>query len=590
MLINPGGSANGDSATSISIDAPHQRVTGMATSGHFCSRPDTYTIYFVALFDQPFTNFGTWNGATVTPHATSSTSPQSGAYLTFDTTKHRVIQVRVGISFVSIQNAELNLHVENEGKDFETLRSATNTSWNSMLNQLLVSGGSNADTETFYTSLYHTMLFPSLFSDDNDQYIGFDSQVHTVKSGHAQYANYSGWDIYRSEVPLLAVLVPQQASDIIQSLVNDYQQSGCLPKWSVANGHTTVQNGDSADPIIAEAYAFGATDFDTQTALQAMIKGATQNCTSSNGSYIERPGLSQYLSAGYIPLQPESVNGIKGTGAATLEYTTDDFAISQFAKALGDTKDATAFLQRAQSWKTLFNPASGFIEPRNPNGTFIYPFSPLNQSGFREGNAYQYTMMVPYNLKALFTLMGGNGRVVTRLNAFFSMLNEGPSSAYAFLGDEPGLSEPWDYDFAGQPWQTQATVRRAISQLYTTSPNGLPGNDDLGTMSAWYVWSAIGLFPISPGSSNLVLDSPLFPRIELTVGGIGSGKQVHISAPEAKDTTPYVQSMTINGASSTHLWQPFSTLKNGASLRFHLGSSANTSWGIDSDDVPPSFD
>jgi len=590
MLINAGGSVNGNSAASLQIDTKKQMVTGMATSGNFCSRLDTYTIYFSAHFDQPFTNVGTWNGATLTPGSTSSTSTGAGAYLTFNTMQHRVIQVRVGISFVSIQNAEANLQSENTGKDFDTIRSSTSTAWNVLLNRLAVNGGTVADTQTFYTSLYHALLFPSLFSDDNDQYIGFDQKVHTVKAGHAQYANYSGWDIYRSEIPLLSVLVPERTSDMMQSLVNDYQQSGCLPKWSVANGHTTVQNGDSADPIIAEAYSFGVTNFDTQTALQAMIKGATINCTSVNGSYIERPGLSQYLSSGYVPLLAESVIGVKGTVAATLEYATDDFAISQFAQALGDSKDATLFSQRAQNWKKLYNVASGFIEPRNPDGTFVYPFSPVSQNGFREGDAYQYTLMVPYNIKALFTFMGGNQNAVTRLNTYFTRLNDGPSSAYAFLGDEPGLSDTWDYDFAGQPWQTQATVRRSITQLYNTSPSGLPGNDDLGTMSAWYVWSAIGLFPLYPGVSDLVVGSPLFKHIELTVGGFDSDKKLQITASGAGDTAPYVQSMSVNGVASTQLWQPFKTVAKGATLHFQLASSANTSWGTSPADSPPSFD
>lgn len=590
ILINAAGSANGNSASSVQIDAPHHMVTGMATSGNFCSRADAYTIYFAASFDTPFTNYGTWYGANLQPHSTSSTSTASGAYLIFNTTQNHVVQVRVGVSYVSVQNAEANLQAENSGEDFAAIRSAANTSWNTLLNRLVVSGGTNADTQTFYSSLYHSLLFPSLFSDANQQYIGFDQKVHSVKAGHAQYANYSGWDIYRSEVPLLAVLDPEQTSDMMQSLVNDYQQSGCLPKWSVANGHTTVQNGDSADPILAEAYSFGATDFDTQTALQAMIKGATQYCTSPNGSYVERPGLSQYLTSGYVPLLPEATIGIKGTGAATLEYATDDFAIAQFAQALGDSKDAALFLSRAQNWKKLFNPATGFMEPRTPTGTFVYPFSPLSQNGFREGNAYQYTQMVPYNMKAIIAYMGGNQAAVTRLNALFTYLNAGPSSAYAFLGDEPCLSQPWDYDFAGQPWQTQMTVRRAITQLYSASPTGLPGNDDLGTMSAWYVWSAIGLFPIYPGVSDLVVGSPLFSHIKLAVGGAASTSMLDITASGAGDASPYVQSMSINGQASTQLWQPFSTLVKGATLHFKLGSSPNTSWGTAPGDVPPSFD
>jgi predicted alpha-1,2-mannosidase len=563
ILISTGGTSQGASGT-VAIAASTHAVTGSATAA--CSSNGSYTLYFAAQFSVPFTSYGTWNGSTLSTGTTSSSGRNSGAYVTFATTEGQPVEVTIGISFVSVANAQANMAAEGPGS-FSTALSNADSAWNGKLNTIVFSGGSSSDLQTFYTALYHTLLFPSTFSDVNGQYMGFDKQVHSVPAGHIQYANFSGWDIYHSQVALLALLLPGQTSDMMQSLVNDYLQSGCLPKWSFANVDTDREDGDQADAILDEAYSFGATSFDTSTALQAMLKGATQTCTF--GNYVERQGLSQYLSLGYIPYGP---SGLRGTSSATLEYTSDDFAISQFAQALGDGSDATAFLKRAQNWKNLYDAATGLIEPKDASGNFVSNTS--GSVGFHGGTATQYTWMIPYNLAGLFAQMGGNQTAVSRLDQFFSQLNAGQSTNYANLGNEPCLADPFEYDFAGQPWKTQATVRQAITQLYSATTGGIPGNDDLGTLSSWYVWSAVGLFPEYPGTGDLVLGSPLFSQSTINMS---NGKQVLINAPGALDSTPYVQSLSLNGQSSTQLWQPFSTLANGATLQFTLGTSANTS-------------
>ncbi len=582
LLINTSGSRNGVSASSVTIDNANNLITGSATSGNFCYNNGPYTIYFAAQFVQGFSGFGTWNGSNVNANSTSSNGTQSGAYVTFDTTQNAAVQVKVGVSFVSVDGAKANLNAENSGNDFNAVRSAANTSWNNVLNQIQVSGGSDADTQTFYTSLYHSLLFPSIFSDVDGSYIGFDNTVHNT-GGRTQYAVFSGWDIYHSQIPLLALLLPGQTSDMMQSLVNDYSQSGCLPKWSVYNYHTDVQDGDSADPIIAEAYAFGATNFDTKTALQAMIKGATQPCTT--GAYTERPGGDTYQGLGYVPYGTPNVTG---TASATLEYATDDFAISRFAHALGDGQDETIFSVRAQNWENEYNASTGFIEPRNSDGSFIagYNHNSQNNGDFQEGSAYQYTWAVPFNLQGLFNRLGGNSAVVSRLNTFFTKLNDGGNSSYAWLGNEPSTPSPWEYDFAGQPSGTQEVVREEITQLFNASPGGIPGNDDLGQTSSTYVFGALGFFPLYPGEGDVVLGSPLFPSATIT---LGNGKQVQITGNGAADNAPYVQSLQVNGQDSTQLWQPYSTLANGATLAFTLGTTA-TSWGTNAADAPPSFD
>ncbi len=310
-----------------------------------------------------------------------------------------------------------------------------------------------------------------------------------------------------------------------------------------------------------------------------MLKGATQVCSS--GAYTERQGLSQYLSLGYIPY---GTTGLNGTASATLEYTTDDFAIAQFAAALGDSTDASTFATRSHNWQNLYNAAVGYIEPRSSTGSFVTDTS--GRVGFHDGTDAQYTWMVPYDLSDLFNAMGGDATVVSRLNSYFSKLNAGNASRYANMGNEPSSADPWEYDFAGQPWQTQATVRQVVNQLYTDAPGGLPGNDDLGQISSWEVWGALGLFPEYPGAGDLVIGSPLFPSITLT---LGSGYTVTITANGANSSAPYVQSLSVNGTATTQLWLPFSALASGASLNFTLGSSPNTSWGNSPTDTPPSF-
>ncbi|HCI82281.1 MAG TPA: hypothetical protein DHW02_21615 [Ktedonobacter sp.] len=575
MLISTT-SATGNSAASVSISTSGSTVTGSVTSGNFCSNNGPYTLYFVAQFSQPFSGYGTWKGSTVHKSSTSTSGSQSGAYVSFNTTSNHVVLVKVGVSYVSTANALANIQAENSGWNFTSVRGAASTNWNNALNKIQVSG-SSTDMSTFYTALYHTMLFPSLFSDYNGQYPGFNHTVYTLASGHAQYANYSGWDIYHGEVALLAMLFPSQTSDMISSILNDYSQSGCLPKWSVANYHTDVEDGDSADPIIAEAYAFGATGFNTSLALQAMIKGATTGCTS--GSYIERQGLSQYLKYGYIPY---GTAGLNGTASATLEYTNDDFAISQFAKALGDSTDAATFASRAENWKKLFDSATGFIEARDSSGAFVS--NSKGSTGFHGGTDAQYTWMIPYNVSGVISAMGGSAKAVSELNKLFTQLNAGKFSRYAYMGNEPSTASPWAYDFAGQPWQTQSVARKIETQLYSNSVSGVPGNDDLGQISSWYVWAAIGFYPEYPGASDVVLDSPLFSQTTIT---LGNGHQVVENASGAADNAPYIQSMSVNGATSTSTWQSFSTLANGATFQYTLGTSANTSWGNTS--IPPSF-
>jgi predicted alpha-1,2-mannosidase len=321
MLINTGGSATGDAShgTEVRILGSNQ-VVGSATSGNFCGGGNAYTVYFAAIFDHPFTGFGTWNGALLQPGERSSGGSHSGAYLTFDTTRAATVQVRVAISFVSIANAWLNLASENPGWNFDAVRSRVSAAWEQQLSRITIAGGTHDEQVSFYTALYHALIHPNVFSDVNGQYIGFDKRIH-IAQGYTQYENFPGWDMYRSLIALLAILEPRETGDMLQSLVVDAQQGGGgLPRWEVANDNSGGMVGDSIDVVIATAYAFGARNFDTQAALAAMIEGATQPDTHS-GKHVVREALSEYLAHGYVSTDTP------GSASITLEYAVDDFAI-----------------------------------------------------------------------------------------------------------------------------------------------------------------------------------------------------------------------------------------------------------------------
>jgi len=615
MLINAGSSARPDSAAGVQIDPAAREVTGSAASGQFCHQQNRYRVYFAARFDRPFSAYGTWQGQALNPGATSSqdqvTLPppapasaiappgptptaQAGAYVSFDTggEPQPTVQAKVGLSYVSVAEARRNLDAEDPGWDFQDVRSAAASAWNALLQRAAVSGGSQADTDMFYTALYHALLEPHVFSDASGSYAGMDGQVHGAP-GYIQYADYSGWDIYRTEVPLLSLLAPERAGDMMQSLVADAQESGCLPRWPVANGQTNVMVGDSADPILAGADAFGARRFDRGEALMRMVLGATKECQSTTGGpYVERPGLSAYLRRGYVPAEENTQRGnqatatnpaaVWGSAATTLEYATDDFAIAQLAARLGDRAAARAFLARSHNWRHLFHATTGHIQQRSASGRFR-PDRPASGQGFVEGSGAQYSWAVPHDLAGLFAAMGRH-RARRRLDQFLSVLNAGPRSQHAFLGNEPTLEAPWEYDWLGAPYQTQLQVRRALLALYNPSPTGYPGNDDLGTMSSWYLFAALGLYPEIPGTDVLALGSPLFPHAVLHL----ARGDLTIDAPRASRQTPFVHGLTLNGRCVDQPWLRYAWLAGGGHLAFALATTPDRRWGTGPGTSPPS--
>ena len=599
VLFKVGDSQADVSAANVAVTG--DEVTGSITEGQFCDMPNSSTVYFAAKFDQPFAGYGTWNGAAVTAGSATASGTDSGAYVSFDTTASASVAMQVSISYVSVAGAQANLAAEQHGWNEAAVAAQTRAQWRSLLSEIQVGGGTPAQQTEFYTALYHALLDPATFSDANGQYMGMDGKVHRTSRGQAQYTDFSGWDIYRSEIPLLATLAPKQTSAMAQSLVNDAQQGGWLPKWPVADGYTGMMGGDASDAILAEAYAFGARDFDTKGALAAMVKGATQVQDSADlgqGYYQERPGLASYLQNGYVDNDTAYSGSAVPNGASlTLEYASDDYAISAFAQSLGAGGTARTFLARSQNWQNVYNTDSGFLQPRDDSGAFpggdpvTDGLSSFGQSGFQEGNAAQYLWMVPQDLSGLISAVGGDQAAVSRLDTFFQQDQAGPNSPYYWAGNEVDLLAPWVYDYAGAPYKTQAEVHSLLDSVYADTPAGEPGNDDLGAMSSWFVWGALGMYPETPGAGVLALGAPLFPVERLNL----PGHQLAVTAPGASDQG-YVAGLAVDGRVSGKDWLPASDLVGGTRsagrttrLDFAISATPNTRWAASAADEPPSY-
>ncbi|HEU5353078.1 MAG TPA: GH92 family glycosyl hydrolase [Actinocrinis sp.] len=618
LLIKAADSANGSSSATFQTVGDRE-ITGAVTSGHFCGQPDSYTVYFAARFDRPFTASGTWGGTSaaqvtktsggtaVTEHSNQNPQPKrypsradrssaaaqqgsgtvAGGWLTFDATRDPNVRMQVAVSYVSTQGALGNLAAEAHSWNVAAVAARATAAWNRQLGTIAIRGGSPAAQSTFYTALYHASLEPCLFSDANGQYPGFDNKIHRVQPGHAQYANFSGWDIYRSEAPLLATIDPRVAADMATSLLNDAAQGGWLPKWPVANGYTGVMNGDAADPVLADLYAFGARDFDAKAALADMVNGANATTGSpGQGWYVERPNAAAYNANGYVPnTGSDSISPVPNGASETLEYALDDFSISRLAQYLHQDSTARAFAGRSQNWANVFDTADAYVEPRDSSGAFpsgppVQTGTGFGQNGFQEGNAAQYTWMVPQNLKGLIQGIGGNQATAARLDSYFTQLNAGPNAPYHWQGNEPAFDTPWAYNSVGQPWKTQAIVHQISTQLYSPTPGGEPGNDDLGAMSSWYVWAALGVYPQTPGVPLLVLGSPQFPHAVIH----GAFGDLRINARGAGGT--YISSLKVDDRSTQHTWIDATRAHE---LDFTLSANPNTSWGTAPGDAPPSF-
>ena len=486
LLFRTSDSEIGSSDASAKVDAAKREVTGSVTSGNFCGylspdrRESYYTLYFVAVFDKPFKPGGAWQDMTLMPGATEAHGGTSygdrghppgrkgsGAWIAFDPVKAPLVNMRVGISYVSLANARANLDAESpKGATLEATRDAARKVWNDKLGQIAVTGGTKDERTIFYTALYHVLLGENTYSDANGEYLGFDKQVHNVAAPQrVQYANFSGWDVYRSQLQLATWLDPKIGSDIAQSLLNQANQNkGVWDRWTHLTGATSVMNGDPSPPSIAAIYAFGGRDFDVKGAYASLLKAATTPTAldlDHRGCPVqcvgERPGLDQWLKLHYMPV------GSPGWGSAadTLELAAADFGVAQLAEYTGDDANAKLFRERAGWWRNLFNPKTGYIQPRNADGSWkSVDFNVENDDDYVEGSGAQYLWMVPFDPAGLFEKLGGVEKATARMDRFFynkdgSLAVTKAGDDHAELANEPSIASPWLYDFAGAPWHTQ---------------------------------------------------------------------------------------------------------------------------------------
>jgi predicted alpha-1,2-mannosidase len=546
-----------DTARSVEGTAPASwRVTGPdEVTGR---RRGRYPVFFVARFDRPFETHGAFAG-------------DDGGWVGFDTTGDRVVTVRVGISFVDEAGARRNLDAEG-GQSFEQMRAAARAAWNRELSTVELGGGTAVDRRSFYTALYRAQLHPNVFNDVDGRYRGFDDAVH-VAEGRTQYANFSSWDTYKAQNQWLALTRPARYREMLASLLADAQQGGRLPRWGEQSIDAAHMSGDPAVPMIADGVCRGLLDRRTATALY-------EQAVALRG---HRPAELDAL--GFLPMRP-------GT---TLEYGIADFALALMADALGRHAEAQRWLAASLNYRNVLDPSTRWVRPRNADGSWHEPFDPaLDETGFQEGNAWQYSWLAPHDARGLVDRMGGDAAVRERMETFFALPPEVQNRvtlfgiAYRFPqyapGNEHDLQAPWMPVFAGAPWKA-AEVHRAVQPLFRPLPDGLPGNDDLGSLSAWHLWSMLGLGPVTPGAPFHVIGSPAFER---AVVRLPSGRALTIRAPGASALAKYVRGARVDGRALGRAWVDEARLRRGATLDLEMGVTPDRAWGSAPEARPPS--
>jgi predicted alpha-1,2-mannosidase len=527
-------------------------IDGEVTSHAFCNKQGLITVYFAMTVDHPFTSFGTWTGSAVAANSRSAeqvdrTSPGIGAYVSYPHGLSQAVTARIGISFVDVDGARNNLKSEAAGRGFDALSQTALQSWKNELGAISIDrGGDTAQRVKFYTALYHSLLMPNVFSDADGRYIGFDDKPHTVAAGHTEYANFSGWDIYRTQIPLLALIEPQRLQDMCQSIVDIYRYGGWIDRWPQANTYTNDMVGSPLTIIMATAWNDGLHHFDIETAYKGMVTDATQPAPAG-APYLGEVDVQSMNKLGYIPEHGERYGSVSQTEEDCVAYAS----LADLASSLGKTNDADVFRARAMNYRNNFDPATKFMRPRLASGAWATPFTPTERMGYVEGSAWEYRWLVPFDVAGLIQLLGGEDSFNAELDTFFGNT---PTSARSYYDatNEPDIQAPFLYDYSGQPWKTQQRVRELLEDAYKTTPNGIAGNDDCGTMSSWFVLAALGIYTVDPATSIFELTSPLFAKATIhTQTSAGKNAEFVINAPNNSEADQYVQSVALNRLSQT---------------------------------------
>ncbi|KRB57005.1 alpha-mannosidase [Flavobacterium sp. Root186] len=574
ILINLGLGLTNEEGSMIKVVSSTE-IEGMRSVGSFCynSPEDAYPVYFVAKFSKPAEKFGVWkkpskyngveaqwmagyNGKARIMKNTIKTvvGDSIGSYFTYKFDKQETVEVKIGISYVSIENARENLEKETGDKSFDAVYKDTYKEWNDELSKILVEGGSEDDKTIFYTALYHTLIHPNTLNDVNGEY----PQIKRSKIGKTdgtRYTVFSLWDTYRNMHPLTSLVYPKQQSDMIKSMLKMYDENGWLPKWELNSTETFTMVGDPASIVIVDACLKGIQDFDVYKAYYAMLKGADQ---IENNPL--RPGLKEYIEKGYL-----STN-YPGPVSTTLEYNTSDYAISLLAKALGEKEDYKRFAKRSLSYQKLFDKNLKLLRPRIANGNWYEPFDPEAGSnfqtnvGFIEGNAWQYAFMVPHDIKGLIKLMGGDKPFSDQLQKVFD-------TKQFDMANEPDIAYPYLFNYIkGEEWKSQEMVKKLVQEYFQNKPKGLPGNDDTGTMSAWLVYSMMGFYPISPGDPIYTITTPMFDKVTIKLDSRYYKKE-NIVIEKEINTDGKIKTIELNGKPLNSYFISHDDFVNGGTLK-----------------------
>jgi predicted alpha-1,2-mannosidase len=577
MLFSPSDTAQGG-MNLFRVYPADRRVEGFATA-------NGVRVYFVARFDQPIRGYGTYAGSAVRPGVGQVMGPGTGGWVSFGSGTGTV-QAQVAISYVDDAGAAANLAVEitRPRLGFSQAVRAARAAWDRVLGRFEVAETPLSTTRTFFTALYHAVLQPNLAGDADGRYRGWDGEVRRSPSGRRLYTTFSSWDMARSQLPFLAVFFPRETADMMASLVDAYEQTGGWAHRMVTG--TRVEDTNAGDwALPAMAFLWGVRGFDANAALGVAIHTATEPA----GNPV-RPGLSFYGERGWVP------DRYLFSAEATLDDASTDFVVGRFAAALGDEETARQLDLRSADWHNVFSSllsagaAKGFVWSRDERGAFSPGWSPGAgdcYGPFVEGTSAQYSFSALTDIAGAVAGMGGPGEAVQRLDDLLRRLNDGCLSTDAFLGNEPDFHLPWLYDWAGAPSRSQAAVRRVVNELFSDTPAGLPGNDDWGAMSTYYLWCALGMYPVVPGVPGVALGSPSLGRVTIK---LEDGATVRIISGPPHPDRPYIRSLTVNGRPYNGPWLPWAALVDGGTLRLDLGPQP-TSWASrpPPTQVPPSF-
>ncbi len=580
IMINLGDALTNEVGGSIRI-VNDTEIAGWRTTGSFCYNDGSERpVYFVARFSKPMKTSGVWKqmpelGVEANWSATSGkikyydnyTAPMAGdkvgAWFTFDTKEGEQIMVKIGVSYVSIANARENLDAELSGFDFDKTHEQARNQWSQALSKIKVEGGSDDQKTIFYTALYHINIHPNVISDVNGEYPMMESYQTGRVSGRERYTVFSLWDTYRNVHPFLSLVYPRQQLDMVNSLIDMYDESGWLPKWELNSKETHVMEGDPSIPVITDTYLRGLTDFNHEKAYKAMYKSAT---TAGKDNKL-RPDIDDYLAKGYVPLLEEFDNSV----SHALEYYIADWNLAQFAKALGKKDDYKRFLSQSLRYKEYFDTEYNIIRPKLPNGQFLTPFDPKQgenfepSPGFHEGNAWQYTLYVPHDIHGIKKLLGGNKKFTQTLQGIFD-------NKHFDMANEPDINYPYLFNYVkGEEWRTQRQVRALIDTYYKNSPDGIPGNDDCGTLSTWAVFSMIGIYPVCPGDMDFAITSPVFDKVTISLdNNYYPGSTLEIKVNRESENAIYIDSMKRNGQTWKNYFISHQELVKGGTLEFTL--------------------